>query len=122
MTEVKTKPFDLEERTLKYAKDVFRFIHTCPKTLINSELAKQVIRSAGSVGANYIEAQEALSRKDFAMRVKICRKEIKESIYWLRLLEIKDKAIEEKRDRFLLEASELLKIFSSIVGKVNNSH
>ena len=57
--------------------------------MINKEIARQLIRSSGSVGANYIEANESLGRKDFAMRIKICRKESKESIYRLRLLEVK---------------------------------
>jgi four helix bundle protein len=84
-----SKPFDLEERTCQYAKGVFSFVRNCPKTIVNTEIVHQLVRSAGSVGANYIEAREALSKKDFALRVKICRKETKERAYWLRLLEIK---------------------------------
>jgi four helix bundle protein len=114
----KSKPFDLEERTFKYAKDVFSFINSCSKTPVNLEISGQLIRSAGSVGANYIEAREALSKKDFAMRVKICRKEAKESAYWLRLLEISDTSDEQQRQSLLAETGELLKIFSSIVEKV----
>ena len=80
MTEVKnSKQYDLEERTLRFAKDVIEFVNILPKTVANIEIMKQIIRSSGSVGANYIEANEALSKKDFAMRVKICRKEAKES-------------------------------------------
>jgi four helix bundle protein len=94
---LKEKPFDLEERTSKFARDTIKFVNTCPRTTANIEIAKQVIRSSGSVGANYIEAREALSKKDFTMRVKICRKEAKESIYWLRLLEVKDRGVEEHR-------------------------
>lgn len=116
--EKENKPFDLEERTYKYAKDIFSFVNSCPKTTVNSELSGQLIRSAGSVGANYIEAREALSKKDFAMRVKICRKEVKESVYWLRLLEIKDGIVGKKRESLIAEATELLKIFASIVEKV----
>jgi four helix bundle protein len=112
------KPYDLSERTLKFAKDIFTFVNICPKTMINSEVIKQLIRSSGSVGANYIEAQEALSKKDFSMRVKICRKEAKESQYWLKLLEIKDKAIETQRQSFISETMELLRIFTSIIEKV----
>lgn len=86
--------------------------------MVNSELTRQVIRSSSSVGANYIEAREALSKKDFAMRVKICRKEVKESIYWLRLIEIREGKTETERQTLLAESSELLKIFASIVEKV----
>jgi four helix bundle protein len=88
---------------------------------VNKELVKQLVRSSSSVGANYIEAREALSKKDFAMRVKICRKEIKESINWLRLLGIREEEIERKRQSLLSESSELLKIFASIVEKVKQN-
>ena len=75
------KPYDLEDRTLLFAKDVIEFVGKVPRNLANNEIAKQLIRSVGSVGANYIEANEALSKKDFLMRVKISRKEAKESCY-----------------------------------------
>ena len=122
MTEIKSPGrYDLEERTQKFAKAVIQFISTLPKTLTNEELSKQVIRSAGSVGANYIEANEALSKKDFAMRAKICRKEAKESRYWLELFDIKDEQIERQRHLLTKEASELTKIFGAIVEKVDKS-
>ena len=98
MTEVKnSKQYDLEERTLRFAKEVIVFVNTLTKTMANNEIIKQVIRSSGSVGANYIEANEALSKKDFAMRVKICRKEAKESGYWLKLIELRGEDTEQKR-------------------------
>jgi four helix bundle protein len=112
------KPFDLEERAYKFTKEIIAFINVCPKTMVNSELIRQLIRSSGSVGANYIEAREALSKKDFTMRVKICRKEVKESAYWLRLLEIRDDGVDNKRQALISESTELLKIFASIVQKV----
>ena len=112
------KPYDLEERTYKFTREIIVFVNACPKTMVNSELVRQLIRSSGSVGANYIEAREALSKKDFAMRVKICRKEVKESAYWLKLLDIRDDNIEKKRQALLAESTELLKIFASIVEKV----
>ena len=98
MTEVKnSKQYDLEERTLRFAKEVIVFVNTLTKTMANNEIIKQVIRSSGSVGANYIEANEALSKKDFAMRVKICRKEAKESSYWFKLIELRGEDTEQKR-------------------------
>lgn len=112
------KPYDLEERTYEFARDVISFINICPKNMVNWELARQLIRSSGSVGANYIEAREALSKKDFSMRIKICRKEIKESIYWLRLIEVKDNDIEKEKQPLIIESTELLKIFASIVEKL----
>ena len=82
------KQFDLEERTLQFAKDVRSLIKNLTRTISNIEDGKQVIRSSGSVAANYIEANEALSKKDFVMRIKICRKESKESQLWLHLIDI----------------------------------
>jgi len=76
----------LEERTFQFAKHVSYLCKTLPRTVRNIEYVKQLIRSSGSVGVNYIEANGALSKKDFLMRIKICRKEAKESAYWLRLL------------------------------------
>jgi len=90
-----------------------------PKTLPNIEDIKQLIRSSGSVGANYIEANESLSKKDFVFRIRICRKEAKESAYWLRLInEVNEDAIISATGANLYkEAIELKKIFSSIEGK-----
>ncbi|MHC4105570.1 MAG: four helix bundle protein, partial [Planctomycetota bacterium] len=79
---------------------------------------KQLIKASGSVGANYIEANEALSKKDFVMRIKICRKEAKESGYWLKLVDIEDDPeLENERHELIQEATELTNIFGSIVRK-----
>ena len=75
------KRYDLEDRTARFAKKVIAYVNQMPKTLTNVEVGKQLVKSAGSVGANYIEANEALSKKDFLMRIKISRKEAKESRY-----------------------------------------
>lgn len=118
MTEIqKTKQYDLEERTFLFAKEVRLFVKELPKTVSNIEDGKQVVRSSGSVGANYIEANEALSKKDFVMRIKICRKEAKESKYWLLLVSINSKELEIKRAALAKEASELMNIFGSIIRK-----
>jgi four helix bundle protein len=88
MTETQNaKRYDLEDRTLNFAKHTIEFINKLPKILTNVEISKQLVRSAGSVGANYTEANESLSKKDFIMRIKICRKEAKESCYWLKLVD-----------------------------------
>jgi len=110
------KPYDLGKRTEKFARRVRDYIKDIPKTLANIEDAKQLIKSSGSVGANYIEAEEALSRKDFMMRIKISRKEAKESRYWLELAEPKENQIKEKQ-ALVQEATELTKIFGSIIEK-----
>ena len=119
MSEIKVnKQYDLEERTFKFAKAVIEFTGALPKTLSNVEVIKQVIRSAGSIGANYIEANEALSKKDFSFRIKICRKEAKESRYWLKLLEVPSEEMIEKQLSSIDEATELMKIFGAIIEKV----
>jgi four helix bundle protein len=112
-----SKPYDLADRTFLFARDVISLIKSLPRNISNIEVAKQLVRSAGSVGANYIEANESLSKKDFLMRIKICRKECKESSYWLRLIETKDDASGEVCSNLAGEATELMKIFNSIIEK-----
>ncbi|MDD5291872.1 MAG: four helix bundle protein [Candidatus Omnitrophica bacterium] len=111
-----SKPYDLGERTKKFAQRVRDYIKDLPKTLASIEDAKQLIKSSGSVGANYLEAEESLSKKDFIMRIKISRKEAKESRYWLELIESKENQIKEKQ-ALIQEVTELTKIFGSIVEK-----
>ena len=119
MTEIQnTKQYDLEDRTLEFAKQVRDFARRVQKDIGNFEDLKQLIRSSGSVGANYIEANEALSKKDFKMRIKICRKEAKESRYWLRLISTNgNNELEKERHYLENEAKELTHIFGSIVTK-----
>ncbi len=112
-----TKQYDLEERALKFAKAIRVFVRKLPKNIGNFEDAKQLVRSSGSIGANYIEANESFSKKDFALRIKTCRKEAKESCYWLELLEVNGNEPEKKRQELIQEATELLRIFNSIVEK-----
>jgi four helix bundle protein len=110
--------YDLEERTFLFAKNVRTFIKKLPLTIANTEDGKQVIRSSVSVGANYIEANESLSKKDFLMRVKISRKEAKESAYFLRLIYETNASEYEMEGRKLNnEATQLKKIFSAIIEK-----
>jgi len=93
-------------------------VKTLNKTLANIEDGKQLLKASGSVGANYIEANEAFSKKDFIMRIKICRKESKESRYWLSLIDTGSKSeLEQERAALEAEASELTHIFGSIVTK-----
>jgi len=99
------KPFDLEERTRLFALDVIKFSKVAPKTLANIETLKQLIRASGSVGANYIEARESLSKKDFGMRMKICRKEVKESRYWISLIQTQQEPVEKIRNKLMNEAT-----------------
>jgi four helix bundle protein len=120
MTKIqKNKPvYDLEERTFQFAKAVRILVKTLTKTIANIEDSKQLLRASGSVGANYREANESLSKKDFLMRIKICRKEAKESAYWLRLIhETNNLKNADVAQRLIQEATELMKIFSSILEK-----
>ena len=111
------KQYDLEERTFGFARRAVRFCKQLPRTIIEGEIAKQLVRSTTSVGANYIEANEALSKKDFLMRIKICRKEAKESGYWFRLIEVNDRDLENEQDALIKESIELMRIFGSIITK-----
>ena len=112
------KQYDLEERTFQFAKRCKEFVKKLPKTTANIEYGKQLIRSSGSQAANYIEANEALSKKDFIHRIKICRKETKESALWLKLCDTNDDLeLEEERKALIQETVELRKIYSSIVKK-----
>jgi len=112
------KPRDLEERTFRFAESIRAFVKPLPKTISNAEDVRQLVRASGSVAANWIEADEALSKKDFLMRVKICRKEAKESRLFLRLIDTGlAKATLSARDKLANEARELTLIFSSIISK-----
>jgi four helix bundle protein len=114
----KPKQFDLEDRTFAFAERVRAFVKKLRKSTSNTEDGKQVVKASGSVGANYIEANESLSKKDFILRIKICRKEAKESRYWLRLIDTYEEAeLENERTELATEATELMNIFGSILNK-----
>jgi four helix bundle protein len=118
MSESPGKPYDLEERTFQFARDVRSFIKRLPNTIANQEDIRQLVRASGSIGANYIEANEALGKKDFKLRVRIARKESKESRYFLRLVDTgADADVARTRDQLIQESSELLKILSAILRK-----
>lgn len=119
MSEESAKIFDLEERTQKFADRITDYVLKLPKTAANIEYGRQLVRSGGSVGANYIEANEALGDKDFEMHIKISRKEAKESRYWLRLTRPTTEQETEKQ-ALIKEAHEYIKIFSSIINKRRN--
>jgi four helix bundle protein len=111
--------WDLEERATSFALAVRALIRRLPHSGSNSEDSKQLIRSSGSVPANYIEANEALGNKDRVMKLRISRKEAKESQLWLRLLHLgADEDLENERDRLRQEAHELKLILTSIIKKL----
>lgn len=116
--EDKTKARDLKERTFQFAQSIRAFVKQLPKTIGNTEDVRQLVRASGSVAANWIEADEALSKKDFLMRVKICRKEAKEGRLFLRLVdEGSSQSIASARDKLAVEARELTLIFSATISK-----
>ncbi|HEY4478876.1 MAG TPA: four helix bundle protein [Candidatus Paceibacterota bacterium] len=109
--------YDLEERTFLFAQNVRSFVKTVPRDISNVEDTKQLVRSSGSIGANYIEANECLGKKDFLMKIRIARKESKESIFWLRLIDTKNDESRKIRDHLLNESKELMLILSAIMRK-----
>ena len=109
--------YDLEERTYKFASDIRVFVKDLSKSIAVIEDGKQLIRASGSVAANYIEANDSLSKKEFVYRIKICRKESKEAILFLRLLDQNNKEREQRRKYLVDEATQLMKIFGAILLK-----
>ncbi len=121
MTENKNKrEYDLEKRTGKFGEDVILFCRKLPQDTITKPLISQLIRSATSVGANYMEANGASSRKDFKNKIHICKKEIQESKHWLHMVSVA--VIDSKEDAriFWKEAQELTLIFGKIISKLKN--
>ena len=115
-----SKKYDLEERTLLFAKRIRLFLKKVPKSISNFEDSKQLARASGSIGANYIEANESLSKKDFSYRIKICRKESKESRFFLNLIDTDEiMELSQERDELIQEASELMNIFGAILRKTD---
>src|SRR3954454_7860224 len=114
------KPHDLEERTFAFAQSIRAFVKTLPRTMGNTEDVRQLVRASGSVAANWIEANEALSKTDFLLRAKICRKEAEESRLFLRLIEVGTSNV-SPRDALAVEAYELTPIFSMIISKSGGS-
>ena len=102
----------LERRTLAFAQAVKSLVKSVQKTIPNVEFSKQLIRSSSSIGANYIEANESLGKKDFIMHVRISCKEARETIYWLNLIDCLD---EQTRVDLIAECEQLVKIFGSML-------
>lgn len=112
--------FDLEERTEKFGTGVIKFCKNLEKELVMKPIANQLIRSGTSIGANYCEANNASSRKDFRNKIFICKKEAQETKYWLRISSecLSDKQKETARDLWK-ECQELTMIFQKIVNSID---
>lgn len=111
--------YDLEERTAKFGEEIIKFIKILPRNEITKPLISQTIRSATSIGANYMEANQASSRKDFKNKIKICQKEANETKHWLRMISIAESDKKEKCRIFWKEAHELTLIFAKISKSCN---
>lgn len=109
--------YDLEERCSLFAEEVIVFLNKLPKSRLLEPLTLQPIRSATSVGANYIEANQASSKKDFRNKITICKKEANESKYWLRLIAKSNVGSADTARKLWSEAHELLLIFGKIESK-----
>ena len=109
--------YDLEPRTLKFSGETIVFIKKLNKDIINTPLMSQLVRSATSIGANYCEANGASSKKDFHNKIYICKKECKETKYWLELLAKANPEHKEEGRKLWKEAQELTLIFSPDIGR-----
>lgn len=119
MTKLQTnKKYDLEERTLKFAKQIIRLCKKLSKNTVNFKLVDQVVRSAGSIGANYREANDALGKKDFIHRLRISRKEAKETAFWLELILEANPNSKQEIDQLMAECKEIRNILSAIINKI----
>lgn len=114
------KKYDLEERTAEFAESVIDLVRRLSGDPVNERMIEQVTASAGSIGANYCEANEAESKRDFVHKLSICKKETKETKHWLRLLARANPKFKEEIKTLWQEAQELLLIFSSIVRSSKN--
>ena len=117
MTELKNN-FDLEERTMKFSQNLIVFLKTCPKNNLTLPLIDQCLRAGTSIGANYREANGASSKKDFYNKIYICKKEAKETLYWLELLGnmLEDERQKESCRTLWSETKEFVLIFGKIVS------
>jgi len=112
--------YDLEDRTTKFAKEIINFSVKIPKNPITNPLISQLIRSGTSIGANYCEADEASSKKDFANKISISKKETKETRYWLKIISHTVPELNSESDRLWREAQELNLIFAAIIRNCKN--
>ena len=108
------RKFDLEDRTARFGENIISYVKSLPKNEITRPLISQIVRSSTSVGANYMEADAAESKKDFLHKIGICPKELKETKHWLRMIAHADSQHIEASRVLWKEAQELTLIFSAI--------
>ena len=112
--------YNLEERTAVFGENVIRFCRGIKQDTITLPLVSQLIRSATSIGANYMEANAASSRKDFRNKISICKKEARETKYWLEIIAKANEESKEEARKLWKEAHELTLIFSKIILTMEN--
>jgi len=113
--------YDLENRTIEFSKAVLIILKSVRLTTLNKNIINQLLRSSTSVGANYMEANGANSKKDFRYKIHLCKKEIKETTYWIELLnELLEAEQQEKLQEIWKESKELTLIFNKIASSLNH--
>jgi four helix bundle protein len=112
-----SRVFDLEERTAKFGEAVIRFAKLIPQNPVNIRLISQLVGAGTSIGANYCEADDAVSKKDFRNKIGTCRKEAKETKYFLRMIATADEKLKPNARALWQEAKELHLIFCAILRK-----
>jgi len=120
MKQATNNKYNLEGRTAKFSEEVIKFCRTIPKDQLDMPMISQLLRSATSIGANYMEANGASSKKDFANKIFLCKKESQETKYWLKLVRIGRPELEEKIALLWQEAQELTLIFQKITSTIRN--
>jgi len=114
-----SKNYDLEERTAKFGEEVIKFCRSMNQDVISKPIISQLVRSATSVGANYMEANAASSRKDFRNKISICKKEAQETRHWLRMIAEAASNCKEEARKLWKECQELVLIFQKIISSTD---
>lgn len=118
----KTKEYDLEERTAKFAEDIIEFVKIIKRDDVNRNIIVQLTRAVTSIGANYCEANASSSKRDFRNKIYICKKEANETKYWLRILAKHHLELKEKLRIFWKEAHEFHLIFQKITNTLDKKN
>lgn len=120
MTNDKITKYDLEERTARFGEDIIEFSKKIPHNAVTISLISQLVRAGTSVGANYCEADDACSKKDFVNKIALCKKESRETKHWLRMVIKAVESLKDEAKKHMNEAQELNLIFASIGRKCKN--
>lgn len=116
------KNYDLEERTAQFGEAVIEFIKKIPQSPVTLPLISQLVRAGTSIGANYCEADDAESKKDFKHKIGICKKEARETKHWLRMITVACPTLKTEAKKLSQEAKELNLIFNAIIRSIKNKN